>query len=51
LNGLLDVGPEEKGLVIPKLHMRIKAMESMEELTEAGFELVPVDMHKILKVK
>jgi hypothetical protein len=51
LNRLLNVGPDEKGLVIPKLHMLMKAMESMEELTDAGFQLVPVDMHEILKGK
>jgi hypothetical protein len=51
LTRLLNVGPDEKGLVIPKLHMLMKAMESMEELTDAGFQLVPVNMHEILKGK
>ncbi|OUR98672.1 hypothetical protein A9Q84_04460 [Halobacteriovorax marinus] len=37
LNKLVDAGPDVKGLVTPKLSMLIQAMESIEELTDAGF--------------
>lgn len=47
LTKLLNAGPDERGLVIPKLYMLMKAMESMQELTDAGFELVPVQMQEI----
>jgi hypothetical protein len=40
LSKLVNAGPDVKGLVTPKLKMLVQAMESIEELTEAGF-LVP----------
>lgn len=43
LNKLVNAGPDVKGLVTPKLTMLIQAMESIEELTEAGFIIPELD--------
>lgn len=39
LNKLVNAGPDVKNLVTPKLVMLLQAMESLEDLSEAGFQL------------
>ncbi len=43
VNNLLNAGPDFKNLVLPKLAMLLFAMESIEDLTEAGFIIPAVD--------
>lgn len=39
LDTLVNAGPDVRNLVTPKVVMLIQAMESLEELTDAGFQL------------
>ncbi len=43
MNNLLNAGPDFKNLVLPKLAMLLFAMESIEDLTEAGFIIPNAD--------
>ena len=39
LSLLLNAGPDFKNLVLPKITMLLFAVESMEDLTNVGFEI------------
>lgn len=43
LTKLVNAGPDVKGIVSPKLTMLIQAMESIEELSDAGFLIPELD--------
>jgi len=43
LDKLVHAGPDVKNLVTPKLTMLLQAMESLEDLSEAGFEVPKLD--------